>query len=394
MRDRTSSAPELYREYWAAPTEPRLRARVNDSLVSTGEFAEREEAAANGLVLIETDVPLRDVIAAELVLELWGGHPHTSAKCVTVNGHTTYALPPDGTESGHCTYCFPVLPIRTGDLVRGTNALQFACDRGAGFWGHFIVDNAALRLHLDPSVWPADPAGIGVETVCWDPDGIVIAPRLPDGVQTDLLVVEALHLGYAREGGLAPVSWALHSGTKDRIAYGSLAAAPGQGGLFAAPAPTDLPQPLASAVRMTVGLGEAAARFWSDPFHGNTVGSVMLAPIDPPVPFWSRAGKTNRTLFSVAAQQLERAASARLHARFWNGGAGTVTTPVLLNDAPVGFDLTGAPHDLSNQVADIPLEHLRPGSNTFTLTSDTEHHGIEVLLPGPVLELVPDATST
>jgi hypothetical protein len=153
-----------------------------------------------------------------------------------------------------------------------------------------------------------------------------------------------------------------------------------------------LPQPLASSIRMTAGLGEATARFWSDPFHGKTVGSVMLGLVDPPVPFWSRAGKTNRTSFSVPARQLERAGSDRLHARFWHGGAGAVATPVLLNDVPVGFDLTGAPHDLSYQVADVPLKDLHPGTNTFTLTSDTEHHGIEVLLPGPVLELVPEVT--
>jgi hypothetical protein len=51
---------------------------------------------------------------------------------------------------------------------------------------------------------------------------------------------------------------------------------------------------------------------------------------------------------------------------------------------------TNAPRDnryrgiLCSRVEVAP-EHLKPGENRITLLSDTEHHGIEVFLPGPVV---------
>jgi hypothetical protein len=44
---------------------------------------------------------------------------------------------------------------------------------------------------------------------------------------------------------------------------------------------------------------------------------------------------------------------------------------------------------VSYQVIDVPLALLRGGENSLTVLSDTEHHGIEILLPGPALEFVP-----
>ena len=43
---------------------------------------------------------------------------------------------------------YPRLILKVTDLVDGYNALQFACDQGTSFWGHFIVDEACLRAVL------------------------------------------------------------------------------------------------------------------------------------------------------------------------------------------------------------------------------------------------------
>src|SRR4029450_13006114 len=48
----------------------------------------------------------------------------------------------------HCTHFYPVVPLKKTDLVNGHNAVQFACDSGTTFWGHFIVDQACLRAEL------------------------------------------------------------------------------------------------------------------------------------------------------------------------------------------------------------------------------------------------------
>ena len=67
---------------------------------------------------------------------------------------TPTTIPEVGTAAGNCTHLYPVIRLERSDLVQAHNAFQFACDRGDSFWGHFIVDNAALRVELPP--WPQD----------------------------------------------------------------------------------------------------------------------------------------------------------------------------------------------------------------------------------------------
>jgi hypothetical protein len=90
----------------------------------------------------------RTLEAVELCCELWGGHPGTANKRVSINGRSLYPLPENGTAAGHCTHSYPLIPLRRDDVVNGYNALQFACDKGTTFCGHFIVDNACLRAGL------------------------------------------------------------------------------------------------------------------------------------------------------------------------------------------------------------------------------------------------------
>ena len=146
----------FYHEYWAEfdkaiSNHKDGRWRVNDPQLALHEgFGKRDEALANGLMLINVPEFLFDLKHTELYLELWGGHPHTANKRVTVNGKGVYSIPDNGTSKGHCVYSYPVIDLEPSHLVNGVNALQFSCDRGHGFWGHFIMDNAALRCFIKP----------------------------------------------------------------------------------------------------------------------------------------------------------------------------------------------------------------------------------------------------
>jgi len=110
-------------------------------------FMYRSEVRENGLMMILIDEDLARLTGAELYLEIWGGHPKSGEKRVTVNGRSTHVLPDVGTAHS-CTHSYPTVPLKVTDLVNGYNALQFAVDQGETFWGHFIVDGAALRLEL------------------------------------------------------------------------------------------------------------------------------------------------------------------------------------------------------------------------------------------------------
>jgi hypothetical protein len=137
------------------------RFRVNAPEASLApEVRDRDEARGSGMLQILIEEDLAQLEGATLYCELWGGHPGTENKRVSVNGRTTYALPEVGTAAVHCTHQYPTVPLHRTDLVNGYNAVQFACDQGTSFWGHFIVDNASLNVILKPD--HADLQGAGL----------------------------------------------------------------------------------------------------------------------------------------------------------------------------------------------------------------------------------------
>jgi hypothetical protein len=141
--DPTSSGTFL-RLWWYEPglengnpvTNRRFRVNAPE-VVTHPTFATRPEAKGNGMLQVRIQEDLRLLQGAELDLELWGGHPGTRNRRVTINGRTTYALPGVASDT-QCTHMYPRLALKVTDLVDGYNALQFACDQGASFWGHFI----------------------------------------------------------------------------------------------------------------------------------------------------------------------------------------------------------------------------------------------------------------
>ena len=136
------------------------RFRVNaPEVVTHPTFATRPEAKGNGMLQVRIQEDLRQLQGAELDLELWGGHPGTRNRRVTINGRTTYALPGVAGDT-QCTHMYPRLALKVNDLVDGYNALQFACDQGASFWGHFIVDEACLRAVLNDNHTDLKAAGL------------------------------------------------------------------------------------------------------------------------------------------------------------------------------------------------------------------------------------------
>ena len=124
------NAGEFYREYWAQwdenITNCKGRLRVNDTELSLHKnFGKRSEAKANGLMLVSINEDLFQLKAAELYLEMWGGHPGTSNKRFLPNGKQIYSVPEVGATAGHCTYSYPAIPVKVNHLVRGINAFQF-----------------------------------------------------------------------------------------------------------------------------------------------------------------------------------------------------------------------------------------------------------------------------
>jgi hypothetical protein len=300
-----------------------------------------------------------------------------------------------GTEEGHCTYSYPAIPLELSDLVNGYDAVQFAVDQGTTFWGHMLVDNAAIRVALTND--HPDLVRLGLA----DFAASIRAGPLADGTGFSLRLdatssvarsiarvdFQGWYLGYDENGNREPRDW--HGFTKGRRPVATLGGA--TAGPFAVTWDTQmLPAQEGIAVR-------AAVRFHAVPdlvfLTAATTGLsiatrsdpevVMLAPRDAPVPFWSRARQTRTCSLAI---DLDPALieAAELHVITWTGGAGTVKDYFKLNGVhyPVA---EGDRHELVYSRLPVQPGVLRRGDNRIELLSDTGHHGIEIMQPGPTL---------
>ena len=128
---------------------------------------------------------------------------------------------------------------------------------------------------------------------------------------------------------------------------------------------------------------------WSDMLDGLTFPSgrprVQLYYCrDLPKPFHSRVNHL-QTAWLELPDNISKAESAELHVRIWDGGEGTVKEPFTLNAIPYSVTAGTAPHDLIYTVNKVDPKNLKAGMNEIKVLSDTEHHGLEVSLPGPAL---------
>jgi hypothetical protein len=358
-------------------------------------FKDRPEPRGNGmmLVLAEEDLTLLD--AAELYLELWGGHPGTANKRVGINGRSTYPIPEVGTAEKYCTHQYPTIPLKITDLVNGWNALQFACDQGQSFWGHFIVDNAALRVglkadHPDLRTAKLDGFRAAVKAEA-ERDGLLCSLGVPAHLLPLISSVDfqGWHAGYDENGDGQTVDW--HGFTKGRQPVAFIGTA------------TQAPFAVRWDVSMlpdqeTIGV-RAIVRFRDRPhllFATAPLTNVRM-PRDPqshvalhlsndqPAEFWSRANerKSCTIPLDLDPRRIER---AELHVVVWDGGAGDVKDYFTLNGHPLAVAGTGR-HDVRYSRVPIPPTILKQGANRIELLSSTDHHGIEVLRPGPALML-------
>jgi acetyl esterase len=371
------------------------RFRVNaPEVVLHPTFAARAEARGSGMLQILMEEDLRLLEGAELSLELWGGHPGTANRRVTLNGRSTYPIADPGGDT-NCTHIYPTIPLKLTDLVNGYNALQFACDQGTSFWGHFIVDEACLRAALKRSHPDLERSGLaGFEaTVAATPvTGIDEALELCLGIsqssQAAISHVEfqGHYLGYDENGDGDECDWHGFTSKRKPVAYLGSADAPPYAVNWDL---SMLPEQRDMAVRAVVSFKQfpdlvyvtPATRGLATPRRGTRVRIYSTGSI--PKPFWSRAGreKTCTIELDVPPDRVER---AELHVALWDGGRGTIDNYFTLNGRPLSVAASGK-HDVIYSVLRIDPTLLKLGSNHIALRSDTEHHGLEVLLPGPAL---------
>ena len=370
------------------------RFRVNSPDTATGRYRDRWEAKQTGEMKLVVDEDLSNVREAELYLELWGGHPGVANKRFSLNGQSTYALPEVGAADENCTYSYPAVPVKIDELVQGTNTIQFACEKGKTFWGHFLIRAACIRLHLDDERAMLRRAGLGAfeaSVTAHDAPGETILLELQcDPAWLDRIAsveFRGRYRAYDENGDGSNDDW--HGFTKDLEPVGVIAVvdeAPFEAtwDLSMIPVPSDL------AVR-------AVVRFENLPDVAYVTHATEHLPVperratvrlvysnDLPRPFWSRADRV-KSCTIVLDDDPTRIERAQLHINVWDGGKGTVGEPLTINGHALKTADWQGRHDLIYTVVELEPAILKKGANRLAIRSDTEHHGIEVCLPGPAL---------
>jgi hypothetical protein len=373
------------------------RFRVNSpEVVLHPQFGKRVEARENGLMLIRAEEDLSLLTGAEFYLEMWGGHPGTANKRITINGRSTYFLPRVGTEEMNCTYHYPVVKLKLSDLVNGYDAFQFALDQGKTFWGHLLVDNACVRValtnnHPDLAVTGLAnfQARVTAATSAANLERWPLALEITSGSVASIETVEfqGFYFGYDENGDTLTTDW--HGFTKARKPVAILGTA-SQAPFTILWDTRMLPNQKDVAVRAFVHFrGQTNLVYVTPALHDLEIPQrpdaqvTLYSAHDLPRGFGSRANHLQqcKIYLEVNPAQVER---AELHVNAWTGGAGKVKDYFKLNGHhfPVA---EGEKHELMYSCVAVPPRFLKQGLNEVELLSDTEHHGIEILLPGPCL---------
>ncbi len=343
---------------------------------------------------------LREAVRAEVVIARWGGHPGTSKKRFRVNGHAWIDVPelttvPQPLRPECVMYQDnPVVPVPLEHLREEENILEGTCSDQIcyGFgWGQWGWDAIVVRIYYKPSkphvkgrVTAPRPGAILGE----DPELAVTVENPNRVARVDFL---AYYEGHDEDGdgifrdwhhayqfnrrsppadGLPDISG--HAGTVREAPYRirwDTRRVPDQSGIQVLARIQDsggvwyVTEPVGD---LTLSRAHSLVRFYK--------------PSQVPERFWVRARRSMSSVVVIpGGEPLERAVEATVHLRTWNGAREIFT----LNgfSAPIG----GGDHVYADTVVQVPGGVLRVGENRFEFRSDTDHHGPEILWPGPSL---------
>ncbi len=390
----------FYREYWgevnkSANNVSGDRWRVNDAeSVLHRNFGKMKESSANGLVIVDVPEDLFGLRTAEIYMELWGGHPKTASKKVSINGKVIHDISGVGAEEGNCTYSYPTIKVESKHLVKGKNSLQFSCKKGESFWGHYIIDNLSVRCFLKPD--HVDLKENDFEHF----NGKIKAPNqiINESIKLVLGIDEkylplissvdyfANYFGYDDNGNGKDDDWHGYTFKREFTNHVGQEKSNTFQIYWNTEMIPDQSKPITFRAVITFKNG---LKYLTDQTDGSILSRkeetvTMHYTNKMPIPFWSRDNKEKTAKVYIPISE-KKIIKAEMQVRVWDGGAGEVKNPFKFNGYPYQIISGKSIHDLIYTKIEVPQEQITNGWNKYNLISDTKHHGIEMLLPGPCL---------
>ncbi len=313
-----------------------------------------------------------------------------------LNGRGPYFLPDSGVAQGYCTYSHPIVDLEIAHLVTGTNAFQFTCDRADTFWGHYIVENLAARCYLTrehqdlknrrltefkAKILLAQPSADESEFLRLSLEDL-------GAYSTQIDSVEYFGRYYAYDARGRREENYFHGFTLNKKYTNHIGRA--QRPPLAIGWNTEMipDQPGPMAVRAIIHF-KNGLKYRTAPLEGVTLpprpASVQLYKChDFPPHFSSRVGRLKQAEL-LLPEDPSRMEKVHLYIKNWYGNIEHNPAPFKINGHSYPIYEDRHHRILAFNQLEVDPDHLRRGVNEFTVYSETEHHGIEVFLPGPVL---------
>lgn len=343
---------------------------------------------------------LDQAIRAEAVLVRWGGHPGTSRKRFRINGGPWIAIPEPGTVAAplrpECVMYQdnPVAALPLEYLKPGVNTIEGSCsgqichDFGWGQWGW---DAILIRVFYAPSKpHPSGRithprSGFRLEE---NPELAAVARGPRPITRVDFL---AWYEGHDENGDgiFLDRHHAYQFNRRSPPPLGKPEISGHAGTAIQAPFRTRWDTrwvPDQEGIQILARIQDASGMWYvTEPVKRLSLSRSgfevrFYKPAHVPESFWVRAGrKASSTVLIPASEPFGRAVDAAVHLRTWNGAG----EHFRLNGhvRPIG----GGDHIFAETIVLADPASLKEGENRFEFWSDTDHHGPEILWPGPSL---------
>lgn len=419
----------VYKEFWVTmPVNNQNLWRVthpNSTFPSPSGCTNCPPAFLPNDCLAIPGVDLTGAISAQLEVDLWGGHVGTINKAFRFNSspcggqnHAWIPIPELATtpSSPQC-YVYQTnitINVPLGQLVNGTNFLQGTCGNQVGCpgifnWGQFGWYMALLRVYYNPATKPHTTGSISSHAtggnLTGNPTGVSVSASV-NGAANRVEFFSFCN-AYDVDGDGVYVDWQrnrhinLPSENGNVITKGHIGTVTGSGPYNATWDTSRIPDQSPGSVRLRCHIRHSSGTWYVSP---DVTGLSLVRPgvsyklykaTNVPQNFWVRAGQIKSCNFTIpAGDNLSTATGAWLMINTWNGIDGQAESgqghwTKLNRNTAVEWTAPnyGRDHFFSHDVVPIftsgPVRGLQSGTNTFSVFSQSSHHGIEALWPGP-----------